>query len=171
MIDHQLMFEQLAANSERFELFFKNLSDDQARWKPATDRWSLLEVINHLLDEEREDFRRRLTLVLNNPKESWPPIDPERWVVQRGYNQKDLSNSLHDFFVEREKSINWLYKLDSPNWQATHLHPKMGPMSAELLLVNWIAHDLFHIRQVTDLQFAYLKRKVAPVSLDYSGWE
>jgi len=47
----------------------------------------------------------------------------------------------------------------------------MGPMSAELILANWLAHDLFHIRQVTDLQFAYLTERVKPVSLDYSGWE
>ena len=171
MIDHQLMIEQLAANSERFKLFFKNLSDNQARWKPAADRWSLLEVINHLLDEEREDFRRRLTLVLNNSEEPWPPIDPEGWVFQRDYNRKDLYQTIADFFKERANSLNWLRKLDSPNWQATHLHPKMGPLSAELLLVNWLAHDLFHIHQVADLQFAYLKRTVAPVSLDYSGWE
>jgi len=47
----------------------------------------------------------------------------------------------------------------------------MGPMSAELILANWLAHDLFHIRQVTDLHFAYLAELVKPVSLDYSGWE
>ena len=47
----------------------------------------------------------------------------------------------------------------------------MGPMSAELILANWLAHDLFHIRQVTDLHFAYLTKAVEPVSLNYSGWE
>jgi hypothetical protein len=30
--------------------------------------------------------------------------------------------------------------------------------------------DLFHIRQVNDLHFAYLAQLVAPVSLGYSGW-
>jgi hypothetical protein len=30
---------------------------------------------------------------------------------------------------------------------------------------------LFHIRQVTDLHYAYLTEMVKPVSLDYSGWE
>jgi hypothetical protein len=129
-----------------------------------------LEVINHLLDEEREDFRKRLALVLNNPEASWPPIDPEGWVIQRDYNRKELTKSVNDFIVEREKSLKWLFEIDSPNWQATYHHPKMGPMSAELMLANWAAHDLFHIRQVTDLQFAYLKREVAPISLDYSGW-
>ena len=47
----------------------------------------------------------------------------------------------------------------------------MGPMSAELILANWLAHDLFHIRQATDLHFAYLTKAVTPVSLSYSGWE
>jgi hypothetical protein len=47
----------------------------------------------------------------------------------------------------------------------------MGLISAELLLANSFAHDLFHIRQTNDLHFAYLTQLVAPVSLGYSGWE
>lgn len=34
-----------------------------------------------------------------------------------------------------------------------------------------LAHDLFHIRQINDLHFAFLTQLVAPVSLSYSGWE
>jgi hypothetical protein len=78
---------------------------------------------------------------------------------------------LHKFFDEREKSLLWLNEQDSTDWQATHQHPRMGAMSAELILANWLAHDLFHIRQVTDLHFAYLTAMVYPVSLKYSGWE
>ena len=33
---------------------------EQARWKPDADSWSILEVVCHLVDEEREDFRTRL---------------------------------------------------------------------------------------------------------------
>jgi len=43
----------------------------------------------------------------------------------------------------------------------------MGSMSAELVPANWLAHDLFHIRQVTDLHFACLTKVVHLVSLDY----
>jgi hypothetical protein len=38
--------------------------------------------------EKNEDFRKRLELVLNNPEDPWPPIDPEGWVVQRNYNNR-----------------------------------------------------------------------------------
>ena len=170
-MNHQKIIEHLVVNSDVFKYLFQSVSNEQARWKPDEGRWSILEVLNHLYDEEREDFRKRLELVLNNPEEPWPPIDPEGWVAQRKYNERNLSRSLHNFFEEREKSLLWLKKLDWPDWQATHHHPKMGPMSAELILANWLAHDLFHIRQVTDLHFAYLTERVKPISLDYSGWE
>jgi hypothetical protein len=73
--------------------------------------------------------------------------------------------------AERAASLTWLWEPESPHWQVKHHHPKMGPLSAELLLVNWLAHDLFHIRQINDLHFAYLCRQAAPISLAYSGWE
>jgi len=170
-MNHQKIIEHLRVNCEVFKHLFQSLSDEQARWKPDEDRWSILEVINHLYDEEREDFRKRLELVLSDSNAPWPPIDPEGWVVQRGYNGRNLKDSLHNFFSEREESLKWLNKQHSPDWQATYSHPQMGPMSAELLLANWLAHDLFHIRQVADLHFVYLTKQVKPISLNYSGWE
>ena len=92
-------------------------------------------------------------------------------MIERSYNERNFKESLDNFFGERENSLAWLHELASPDWQATHHHPKMGSMSAELLLANWLAHDLFHIRQVNDLHFVYLTRQAAPVSLDYSGWQ
>jgi hypothetical protein len=62
-------------------------------------------------------------------------------------------------------------EMHPPNWQAIHHHPQMGAMSADLMLADWLAHDLFHIRQVTDLYFAHLTERVKPLSLAYSGWE
>jgi len=75
------------------------------------------------------------------------------------------------FSAERRNSIDWLNALESPNWKATHPHPKLGPLSAEQLLANWLAHDLFHIRQVNDLHFLLLSSKTAPLWLGYSGWQ
>ena len=170
-MNHIKIIEHLHADGDVFKYLFKGVSDEQARWKSGEDKWSILEVINHLYDEEREDFRKRLELVLKNPEDLWPPIDPEGWVVQRKYNDRNLKQSLLNFFEERQKSLLWLNTLDLPDWQATYRHPKMGPMSAELILANWLAHDLFHIRQVTDLHFAYLTERVKLVALDYSGWE
>ena len=97
---------QLKAQADAIHALTVGISAEQARWQPAADSWSLLEVINHLDDEERLDFRVRLDLLLHKPHEPWPPTDPEGWVVSRAYNQRDLQTSLARFMEARADSIN-----------------------------------------------------------------
>jgi len=40
-------------NAQTIHSLTSGVSDEQARWKPDPDSWSILEVINHLYDEER----------------------------------------------------------------------------------------------------------------------
>ena len=51
-MDLEYCIGRLASTLKVFEGLFGNVSEDQARWKPGADKWSLLEVINHLADEE-----------------------------------------------------------------------------------------------------------------------
>ena len=80
------IIERMRANADVFDALTRGVSEEQARWKPASDQWSILEVVNHLADEEVEDFRHRLDLTLHRPGEPWPPIDPEVWARERQYN-------------------------------------------------------------------------------------
>ncbi|MFN2533297.1 MAG: DinB family protein, partial [Pyrinomonadaceae bacterium] len=85
-LDH--VIERMTANARIFESLTQGLTTEQARWKPAPDKWSILEVVNHLYDEEREDFRQRLHLVLTDAALNWPPIAPQQWVTARAYSER-----------------------------------------------------------------------------------
>lgn len=160
---------RLAANAQVFVHLLAAVSAEQARWKPAPEQWSLLEVINHLADEERADFRLRLDLTLHHHGEPWPPIDPPRWVVERSYNSRDLAASLADFLGEREQSVQWLQGLSDINLAAERAHPRLGRMTAGDLVGAWLAHDLLHLRQMTRLHYQYLAVQMAPHAVEYAG--
>ena len=49
-MNHHKIKEHLRVNGQVFKYLFQSVTDDQARWKPGKDRWSILEVINHLYD-------------------------------------------------------------------------------------------------------------------------
>ena len=128
----------------------------------------MLEVVNHLYDEEREDFRVHLDTILHRPEEPWPPIDPEAWVVERNYNQRDPGESLEGLRRERKKSLVWLESLSSANWDMAYAAP-FGRVSAGDMLASWVAHDLLHIRQLVELHWAYTQVLVSPLKVDYAG--
>lgn len=160
---------RLAANAGVFRALVDGVSDSEARWKPAADSWSVLEVVCHLGDEEVEDFRRRLDLTLHHPSEAWPAIDPPRWAVERRYNERSLAASLEGFLEERARSVAWLRGLDSPDLSRSHEHPRLGRLSAGDLLTSWLAHDLIHVRQITRVRYRWLERAAAPWRPDYAG--
>jgi len=160
--------DRLSKNRGVFESLLRGLSPEQVKWRPSSDKWSMLEVVNHLDDEEREDFRQRLELVLADPHHPWPPIDPRGWVTTRGYNERDLDTSLDNFLAEREKSLTWLRQLSSPNWQNSNEGPN-GRLTAGDLLASWLAHDFLHIRQLARLHWQYLGAIAEPYQTTYGG--
>ena len=145
------------------------VSQEQARWRPTPDDWSLLEVINHLYDEEREDFRARVDCMLHRPDEEFTPIHPGAWVTERRYNERDLAESLAGFLAEREASITWLAGLTDAAWTTAREHPVVGRFTAGDLLASWPAHDFLHIRQLNELHYLYHAHTIAPRRIDYAG--
>ena len=106
------------------------VSADDARWRPEDGAWSILEIVNHMADEEVGDFRTRLELTLRGAGEPWPPIDPEGWAVERRYNEQDLKATVDRFVMARRASVSWLRSLEQPDWSKTHEHPRLGCMRA-----------------------------------------
>jgi hypothetical protein len=159
---------QLASTPAAVRALLAGLPDDVARWRPAAGKWSLLEVLCHLADEERQDFRLRLRLVLESTEAPWPDIDPAGWAGQRQYNGREVAASLVDFERERAESLKWLGGLRHVRWEAAHHHPRLGSLHAGDLLAAWVAHDLVHLRQMVNLRLAALELGAAPYSTRYA---
>jgi len=168
-MDANYFIDSLQNSAGKIETILKPLNRDALRWKPEVAMWSMLEVINHLLDEEREDFRTRLDITLHHPDKSWPGINPPGWVTERGYNERDPEISLSEFLTERQKSLLWLKSLVNPDLGKSYNHPSLGSLTAGDLLAAWAAHDYRHIRQLADLNVRYLNLKAAPFTTRYAG--
>jgi hypothetical protein len=160
---------RLSANANVFAALVAGVGEEQSRWKPEPAQWSILDVVNHLADEETEDFRTRLDLTLHQPDAAWPRIDPQRWVTERHYNDRDLAESLARFLACRADTVAWLAALRAPKWDQAHQHPRFGPIPAGDLMISWVAHDHIHIRQINRLLRDFLVASLPGNSPDYAG--
>ena len=160
--------DRLSANLRVFDHFLRGVGPEQAGWHPANEAWSMLEVVCHLYDEEREDFRMRLKLILEDPAQEGPRIDPRGWALSRRYASRDYAAMVDRFFAERAASIVWLASLPAP---ALDNARKLGEFTLRAgdLLGAWLAHDFLHLRQINELHYAYTARAAEPYSVLYAG--
>ena len=156
-MEHTAIISELEQNTELFKCHLLGISEAQASWKESDAKWSLLEIICHMTDEEIKDFRARTQLLLETPNQSFVPIDPPAWVEEHTYMKQDFQEAVKRFVSERQKSITWLKSLKDPNWLSSKEHQYFGKMTAQLFLANWLAHDLVHLQQISRTKIAYLK--------------
>lgn len=162
------LIQQLAETAEAIQNLTQGLTLKQARWKPDSNSWSVLEVINHLYDEEREDFRAHVDHLLHRAGQPWPEIHPQAWVIERQYNQRELTASLASFLEERALSLEWLKGLKFPQWEKAQQF-EWGSLSAGDVFFSWAAHDLLHLRQLVELRYNLTMQSAAPSDIRYAG--
>jgi hypothetical protein len=168
-MDIKQFTEHLSESASVIEDILKHVTQEQAQWKPAPGKWSILEVVNHLYDEEIEDFSDRLDMVLHHPGEEWKPNNPEAWVTEREYNKRDFDKSLANFLNERRKSVTWLSQLSSPDLNLYYEHPNFAKITAGDILYSWLAHDYLHQRQIINIKLKHLAESIKPYSIKYAG--
>lgn len=162
------LYLELVDSSGMIRALLAGIKPDEARVKPNAESWSVLETVCHLYDEEREDFRPRLELILHHAERDWAPIDPSKWVTSRKYNEQSFGDVKEKFFTERSRSLDWLKGLENANWETRRATPA-GSMSAGDMFVSWVAHDNLAIRQLVELRRFRLEALAQPYSPDYAG--
>lgn len=165
-MDIQQILSQMKGHAQAIRSLVAGCSAEQARWKPDAASWSMLEVLNHLLDEERADFRARIAMVLRAG--AWFRINPGGWVTERAYNDQELGPSLESFLAARAESLEWLAGLGEVDWSTAFQAP-FGTIRAGDFLASWAAHDVLHLRQLVELHWAYLVRAAEPYAVEYAG--
>lgn len=167
-MEFEALYAELARGPEIFRALLLGVTPDEARIRPTPESWSILEVVCHLYDEEISDFRPRLDVMLHRPHEPFAPNDPQAYVTERRYNERDLGVMFDQFLTERARSLEWLRGLAEADWEAVYATP-WGSLKAGDMFASWVAHDNLHQRQLIELRRARLERLTAPYDLAYAG--
>lgn len=162
------LYQELVNSTGMIRALLSGITQEEALVKPGADSWSILEVVCHLYDEEREDFRLHLDWILNRRDERWPSFDPQGWVMERKYNEQNFDEMVGKFFDERNKSLEWLVTLNDVD-RDTLYEADWGSISAGEMYASWVAHDNLHIRQLVELRRARIERITSPYDIRYAG--
>jgi len=167
-MEFNVLYRELQNSTEMIRALLSGITQDGAQIKPTPESWSILEVICHLYDLEREDFREHLDFILHRQNDEYHVIDPQRWITERKYNEQSFVEMQQKFFAERKKSLEWLTELSNPDWDITYTS-EYGSATAGEMFACWIAHDNLHIRQLVELRRARIETITKPYPIEYAG--
>ncbi len=167
-MEFDTLYLELIDSTNTIRSLLTGISEQDAYAKPDPETWSILEVLCHLYDEEREDFRKRLDGILHRPNEAWQPIHPSAWVTERNYNGQSFRDMKDKFFAERSQSLDWLKGLSDANWDTSYTDGARTVTAGDMF-ASWVAHDNLHIRQLVELRRHRIEQITQPYNIAYAG--
>jgi hypothetical protein len=132
------------------ETLLGDLPGELLHWKPAPDRWSISEVLAHLVALEQVYAERALRMVA----EDSPAITKydQAGAAARGeYARGSAGENLALFTRTRRSSLALLVGLPASAGSRPGIHSELHTITLAQMLNEWASHDLGHLRQIAEL--------------------
>jgi hypothetical protein len=123
-------------------------------WKPSAERWSISEVLAHLVEVEGV-YQQRSRVIVEKDNPELAAYDQNKAYAAGRYSSGEPREHLYKFCHERDRSLSWLRYVPPEAASRTARHAEIGPITMSQLMHSWASHDLAHIRQISELYRAH----------------
>jgi hypothetical protein len=125
------------------------LSEEDAQWKPAPDRFSVAETLAHLSHSEGHCYRMRVDRFVAEERPEFEPDDAQMYLDL--YRNRDAEDEFAHFEEQRETNMEYLRSLPAGAGERRAIHRESGEITLAQMLHEWALHDLGHVRQIAEL--------------------
>ena len=133
------------------EILLRDLSHELLQWKPAAERWSIAEVLAHMVVIEHLFEQRARRIVL----EEVPTLSKFEALPEAELQKKSLRHHLEEFIPLRRAFVYYLHSVPSAAGARTGQHVELGEITLSQMLHELANHDLGHLRQIAELYRAH----------------
>ncbi|MEK4485815.1 DinB family protein [Psychrobacillus sp. FSL H8-0484] len=135
------------------------LSEEELRFKPAPNKWSIHQVLIHVADSELVSTQR-LKKVLAEEEPLLTSPDQDAWANALGYDQLDREQYLLLFELLRSSMLPILAQLTTEQVKRVGVYADEGRFTFKQLLEYRVEHIRGHLAQIERLKKEYRQRQV-----------
>src|SRR5512143_836428 len=123
--------ETLAATPAALKAALRGVPRKLLLFTPAPGKWSILEILVHLRDMEREAYLERYERILAENEPRLPDLNGEAFVIERDYRSAKVSEVLRDWMRLRRETLRLLRKVTAAQWTRAGVHEAAGRLTME----------------------------------------
>jgi uncharacterized damage-inducible protein DinB len=132
---------------KKLQKLIKPLSKTQLTRRPEPNKWSIAEILAHLVDAELVGSWR-MRFIIGSSGAPIQAFDQDVWAETFAYAGRDPKLSLETFRVLRENNLRMLKALPKELWGNYGMHQERGKETIEHLVRMFAGHDLNHLAQI-----------------------
>lgn len=125
-------------------------SPEELTRRPAAGKWSVVEIIAHLAEDEMATSCRYRQMIEHDGC-SLAGFDQDLWARLGEYGNWNASEALELFRLLREANLRMLDSLLPAQWECSGEHAERGRMRVADLARHMAAHDINHLKQIEAL--------------------
>jgi hypothetical protein len=144
----------LGKTPQLLETLLAHLPDKLLHWKPKPDRWSISEVLAHLVALEKV-YAERVRRITAEESPHLAKYDLDSAKAREEYSRGSADEHLALFTRARRSSLALLAGLPLSASTRMAVHSELGAITLAHLLNEWANHDLGHLRQIAELYRAH----------------
>ncbi len=138
------LLDSLARQRKETQKFLGGISETQAAYRYAPDKWSIKGVVGHVVDAERVFAYRALSIGRGDPA-PLPGFDEKAWAQTASFDQRTLKDLVKEYGLVRDATLALFRALPEDAW------PRCGTantFSVTVRALAWIiaGHERHHLK-------------------------
>jgi DinB superfamily len=125
---------------------FRQLGESRASYRYAADKWSVKQVLGHLVDTERV-FAFRATVFSRNDPGPLPSFDQAAWIAAADYDSRTLVSILDEWLTVRRASLAMVSALSETALERRGVASDLE-FSARAAICILPGHVLYHLARL-----------------------
>lgn len=141
----------LARQRDQVRELLAGREEEWGNHRYSPDKWSVKEVLGHLIDTERLFAFRALWIARGDP-EPQPGMDQDIWVASGRFEARTLADLLDEYRIVREASLALFCSFTSEDWARRGIANQVS-FTARSLPYIIAGHELHHVRILQERYF------------------
>jgi uncharacterized damage-inducible protein DinB len=133
--DDGLILKHLEDNLATTTEFMRGLPEETLTYRYAEGKWTIKEILAHLIDDERIYAYRALRFARNDQTEL-PGFEQDDYALESGANERSLDDLLEEFAIVRRSTIALFNSFDD------HVLTRSGVASGNVMSVRAVAYHI-----------------------------
>jgi DinB superfamily len=144
MTEQALMLARLAATPVMLRELTSDVSAEQATTSSSPGAWSIVQVVRHLVEGDRDTFLPRLRRMVAETRPMFVTTTPTAG------DASDLATLVAAHASARTQALKVLGGLDAAGWRREGVSPSRGTLTVATYARSMDEHDTEHLRQIQD---------------------